>query len=55
VGAGDSFTAILVTGLLKKAELKNIHETATRVAAFVCTQQGDTPRLLQSEIDGLSI
>ncbi|MDZ7608093.1 MAG: carbohydrate kinase [Cyclobacteriaceae bacterium] len=53
VGAGDSFTAMLVAGLLKKAELKKIHETATRVAAFVCTQQGATPRLPQSELDGL--
>ncbi len=54
VGAGDSFTAILVSGLLMKSELKKIHETATRVAAFVCTQQGATPQLPQSELDGLS-
>jgi fructokinase len=54
VGAGDSFTAVLVAGLLKKAELKIIHETATRVAAFVCTQQGATPRIPHSELDGLS-
>lgn len=45
VGAGDSFTAILVTGLLHKVELCKIHKTANRVAAFVCTQNGATPKL----------
>jgi fructokinase len=48
VGAGDSFTAILVSGLLHKTELKKIHETATQVAAFVCTQKGATPQLRES-------
>jgi fructokinase len=45
VGAGDSFTAILVAGLLQKHGLKRIHETATLAAAFVCTQIGATPKL----------
>lgn len=48
VGAGDSFTAFLVAGLLKGEQLKNIHEAATRVAAFVCTQKGATPKLPES-------
>jgi len=43
VGAGDSFTAVLVAGLLQNHELKRIHETATQVAAFVCTQDGAMP------------
>ena len=43
VGAGDSFTAVLVAGLLHNVELKKIHEKATQVAAFVCTQRGATP------------
>jgi len=54
VGAGDSFTAIMVAGLLKKVELKKIHETATRVAAFVCTQQGATPKLSPLELATLA-
>ena len=45
VGAGDSFTAILVAGLLKNHDLKKIHEKATQVAAFVCTQKGATPKI----------
>lgn len=48
VGAGDSFTAILVAGLLKNKKLKNIHETATQVAGFVCTKKGATPKLPES-------
>jgi fructokinase len=43
VGAGDSFTAVLVAGLLQNNDLKKIHETATQVAAFVCTQNGAMP------------
>jgi fructokinase len=43
VGAGDSFTAVLVSGLLKGLPLTKIHETATRTAAYVCTQKGATP------------
>lgn len=48
VGAGDSFTAILVAGLLRNEELKKIHKTATQIAAFVCTQKGATPKLPES-------
>ena len=43
VGAGDSFTAVLVSGLLIGAELTKIHKAATHTAAFVCTQKGATP------------
>lgn len=45
VGAGDSFTAVLVAGLLQNHDLKKIHEKATQVAAFVCTQKGATPKI----------
>jgi fructokinase len=45
VGAGDSFTAILLSGMLRGMELKKIHHLATEVAAYVCTQQGATPEL----------
>lgn len=40
VGAGDSFTAIMVAGLLQNKALTEIHKNATDVAAFVCTQRG---------------
>jgi len=45
VGAGDSFTAILVAGTLNGLPLESIHRTATDVAAFVCSRHGATPRL----------
>lgn len=43
VGAGDSFTAVFVAGLLQGFTLNIIHEAASRTAAFVCTQKGGTP------------
>jgi len=43
VGAGDSFTAVIVSGLLKGTPLSKVHEIATRIAAYVCTQKGATP------------
>ena len=45
VGAGDSFTAALCTGLLKNLPLAEINRTACQVAAFVCSQAGATPSL----------
>ncbi|MGF1633987.1 MAG: carbohydrate kinase [Phycisphaerae bacterium] len=45
VGAGDSFTASIVTGMLAGQSLEAIHERAGKVAAFVCTQSGGTPKL----------
>jgi len=45
VGAGDSFTAFLVAGILNNIELKKIHRAATDVASYVCTQHGATPDL----------
>jgi fructokinase len=45
VGAGDSFTATVVMGLLKGWPLDEINETANEVAAFVCSQSGATPPL----------
>jgi sugar/nucleoside kinase (ribokinase family) len=35
----------MVSGLLQNHGLKKIHETATLVSAFVCTQKGATPKL----------
>jgi fructokinase len=45
VGAGDSFTAALVLGLLSKMDLDEINDIANEVARFVCSQAGATPSL----------
>ena len=45
VGAGDSFTAALVLGLLRKMDLDEINIIANEVAGYVCTQAGATPTL----------
>jgi fructokinase len=45
VGAGDSFTAALVMGLLHKMELDDINSLADEVARHVCSSVGATPPL----------
>ena len=40
VGAGDSFTAVFVTSLLGGVPLKEAHERAVKVSAYVCTRHG---------------
>jgi fructokinase len=45
VGAGDSFTAALVLGLLVKMDLDEINTIANEVARYVCSQAGATPTL----------
>lgn len=40
VGAGDSFTAAFVTGLLKGDSVAAAHRRAVDVSAFVCTRSG---------------
>ncbi len=45
VGAGDSFTAAVVMGLLQDDTLVDINEKANRIASFVCSQNGATPQL----------
>jgi fructokinase len=45
VGAGDSFTAAMVMGLLMDHDLGAICAHANRLASFVCTQEGAMPRL----------
>ncbi len=45
IGAGDAFTAALVTGRLAGRPLKAINRHANEVAAFVCSQPGGTPAL----------
>ena len=43
VGAGDSFTAAFVAGLLQGRSVAEAHRSAVDVAAFVCTRPGAMP------------
>ena len=45
VGAGDSFTATFVSSLLLGKSVKEAHERAVKVSAFVCTQHGAMPTI----------
>lgn len=45
VGAGDSFTATFVAQTLLGKPMKQAHEIAVKVSAFVCTQEGAMPIL----------
>lgn len=45
VGAGDSFTAAFISALLKGKPVKEAHELASRLAAYVCTKQGAMPQM----------
>ena len=43
VGAGDSFSAVCVAGILSDVDDAKIVEAAAKRAAFVCSQDGATP------------
>jgi Sugar kinases, ribokinase family len=43
VGAGDSFTAGLATGLLENKKLEECHSRAVKISAYVCTHFGAMP------------
>jgi fructokinase len=45
VGAGDSFAAAIALGMLCGRSLDEINEFANRLASFVCSWSGATPRL----------
>jgi fructokinase len=45
IGAGDAFTAVLVLGMLNGKNLDAINDAANRVASFVCSRRGATPKL----------
>ncbi len=45
VGAGDAYTAALAIGMLRGLPLETINAWANRVAEFVCSQTGATPKL----------
>ena len=43
VGAGDSFTAAVVIGMLEDQAVKELHQMASHTAAKVCSQSGAGP------------
>ena len=43
VGAGDSFSGAFVCSILSGKSLKEAHQTAVEIAAFVCTKDGAWP------------
>lgn len=45
VGAGDSFTAAVATGLCNGLQLREVHQFASNVASYVCAHSGATPQL----------
>lgn len=52
VGAGDSFTAAFVSGLLKGMPVEDAHKLAVCTSAYVCTQNGAMP-VLPAELTGI--
>ena len=48
VGAGDAFTSAFTFGLLENRSLDKINERACKIAAFVCSQNGATPKVPSS-------
>lgn len=51
VGAGDSFTAAFIAGILKGKSVADAHHRAVDVSAYVCTQAGAMPPLPGNLID----
>jgi len=45
VGAGDSFTAAFIAGILKGKSVEEAHRMAVQTSAFVCTRKGAMPVL----------
>lgn len=45
VGAGDSFTAAFISGLIKGNSVDEAHGRAVNISAYVCTQKGAMPKL----------
>ena len=45
VGAGDSFTGTFCASILKGKSIREAHELAVKVSAYVCTQNGAMPEI----------
>ncbi len=50
IGAGDAFTAAMVSGLLENIPLHQVHERAVQLSSFVCTQNGAMPDYQSSAV-----
>ena len=55
VGAGDSFLATLVEGILNKTKPQEILKKACAVAALVASKEGATPKVSMTEINDLLV
>ncbi len=55
VGAGDSFLATLVEGILNKTKPQEILKKACAVAALVASKEGATPKVSMREINDLLV
>ncbi|MDE5879830.1 MAG: carbohydrate kinase [Desulfovibrio sp.] len=55
IGAGDSFSAVFVSSLLKGCSVKQAHHNAVYYSAFVCTQPGAMPDYPESLKEQVSI
>ncbi len=53
VEAGDSFTAAFLSALLMKKTVREAHQLAVNVSAFVCTQNGAMPQIPENYISRL--
>lgn len=51
VGAGDSFTASFVSAILAGKSIKEAHQLAVDVSAYVCTCEGAMPVIPQEYLD----
>ncbi|MBD5557998.1 MAG: carbohydrate kinase [Desulfovibrio sp.] len=55
IGAGDSFSAVFVSSLLKGCSVKQAHHNAVYYSAFVCTQHGAMPAYPESLKEQVSV
>lgn len=55
IGAGDSFSAVFVSSLLKGCSVKQAHHNAVYYSAFVCTQHGAMPEYPENLKEQVSI
>ena len=51
VGAGDSFTGTFISAILKGKTVREAHQLAVNVSAYVCTQNGAMPKLPENLIN----
>ena len=55
VGAGDSFTATFISAILKGKTIREAHQLAVNVSAYVCTKNGAMPKLPENLTSELSM